>query len=133
MTRMRGWTAPSVGRSAACALGLVTCLGLGWVLGACCVEPAGAAAPQTGQAVYRAQCAMCHGADGRGDGPAAAMVSPKPRDFRAPEFWADRTPESVAEAVRQGKPGTAMMGYQAVLTPEEIREVVAYLRTLGTR
>jgi high-affinity iron transporter len=105
-------------------------LGLASILGAVCVDPAGAAGPTVGQAVYRAQCAMCHGADGRGDGPAAAMLSPKPRDLSSREFWAGRTLESVADAVRQGKPGTAMMGYQSVLTAEEIREVAAYLRTL---
>jgi high-affinity iron transporter len=116
-----------------CVLGLVMGLGLASVRDGACADSADAVAPVSGDAVYRAQCAMCHGAGGRGDGPAAAMLLPKPRDLSSPDFWAGRTLESVADVVREGKPGTAMMGYQSVLTPEEIREVVAYLRTLGTR
>ena len=35
-----------------------------------------------GQALYAKQCASCHGSEGRGDGPAAYLLSPKPRGER---------------------------------------------------
>ena len=45
---------------------------------------AGASDASTGSAgavLYRRYCASCHGVDGRGDGPAAAALSPPPRDL----------------------------------------------------
>lgn len=116
---------------AAGAVGLMSAL----VAMGCLLVP-GAASGEvetTGQATYRAQCAMCHGEQGKGDGPAAAMLKPRPKDLSAPDFWTGRTEESVAEVVRQGKPGSAMMGYQSVLTAEQIRDVVTYLRSLARR
>jgi mono/diheme cytochrome c family protein len=35
-----------------------------------------------GQAIYAQRCEVCHGAEGDGNGPAAANLDPKPRDFR---------------------------------------------------
>lgn len=34
-----------------------------------------------GQALYQDYCAVCHGPSGRGDGPAAAGLSPRPDDL----------------------------------------------------
>lgn len=34
-----------------------------------------------GEALFRAHCAPCHGSTGRGDGPAAAALSPRPSDL----------------------------------------------------
>ncbi|MEJ2371542.1 MAG: cytochrome c, partial [Gemmatimonadales bacterium] len=36
---------------------------------------------ENGEAIYRAWCLECHGAEGRGDGPAAERMLPRPRDF----------------------------------------------------
>src|SRR3989338_6277241 len=40
----------------------------------------------TGQRLYAKQCAACHGPQGRGDGVAAYLLYPKPRDFTQNEF-----------------------------------------------
>src|SRR5262245_40951637 len=34
-----------------------------------------------GERVYAQRCAVCHGPDGRGNGPAAPSMIPRPRDF----------------------------------------------------
>ena len=34
-----------------------------------------------GRRVYAPRCAVCHGPDGRGNGPAAPSLIPRPRDF----------------------------------------------------
>jgi len=52
------------------------------VLGACvalaaCTPPV----PDTGAADYAQFCASCHGASGKGDGPAAAGMRPRPADL----------------------------------------------------
>src|SRR3990172_12683985 len=36
-----------------------------------------------GKRVYEKQCVACHGTDGRGEGEAAYLLYPKPRDFTA--------------------------------------------------
>ncbi len=38
------------------------------------------------ESLYSSKCAICHGADGRGDGVAAYLLQPKPRNFRTGEF-----------------------------------------------
>ena len=39
------------------------------------------AAPSAGELLYRRYCAACHGVDGRGDGPAATALCPRPPDL----------------------------------------------------
>lgn len=39
------------------------------------------AAPSAGELLYRRYCAACHGIDGRGDGPAATALCPRPPDL----------------------------------------------------
>jgi mono/diheme cytochrome c family protein len=52
------------------------------------------AAPPAGELLYRRYCAVCHGMDGRGDGPAAAALCPRPTDLT-------RLESTVAELMRQ--------------------------------
>ncbi len=40
-----------------------------------------------GKTLYEQQCVACHGAQGRGDGPAGAGLNPKPRNLTAAEGW----------------------------------------------
>lgn len=73
-----------------------------------------------GAEVYRTSCSSCHGADGQGGvGPSLAGV-------------AERLSEDEHERiVREGVPGTQMIGFGESLTDEEIDLVVAYERSLG--
>jgi mono/diheme cytochrome c family protein len=45
---------------------------------AACGKPA---VPEHASAMYRQYCASCHGLSGRGDGPAAEAMSPRPTDL----------------------------------------------------
>ncbi len=87
------------------------------------------AATGAGQAVYETRCAPCHGVEGRGDGPAAAGVTPRPRNFRDPDFWNGRSSEQLLLVVRDGKPGTLMPPFEGALDKEQIDAVVAYIQT----
>src|SRR5437867_492117 len=46
-----------------------------------------------GKAVYDAHCVECHGTAGKGDGPSAAYLVPRPRDFTTGKYKI-RTTES---------------------------------------
>jgi mono/diheme cytochrome c family protein len=82
-----------------------------------------------GKALYELRCAPCHGNDGRGDGPAAQAITPKPRNFRDAAFWKGTTREQILTVVRDGRPQTLMAGFQGVLSDAEIDDVIAYLQS----
>jgi high-affinity iron transporter len=93
------------------------------------VLAAPAVAEDRGRTIYATRCSPCHGMDGRGDGPGAAALDPKPRNFRDPEFWKTRTPAQIREVVLKGKPGTLMAPFEGALSDEEIDAVIHYLET----
>ena len=94
---------------------------------------AGAAdAPQNvahGKDIYAIRCSPCHGDAGGGDGPAAAAINPKPRNFHDPAFWRGRTVDQVRLVIKGGRPGTLMAPFEGVLSEDDIDAVTAYLFT----
>ncbi len=71
-----------------------------------------------GARIYSATCAGCHGADGHGDGPAAALLRPRPVDFTDRTRAAERSVLSLYQAVTHGVPGTAMPGFPQLGTAD---------------
>jgi mono/diheme cytochrome c family protein len=91
-----------------------------------------------GKATYDRWCAECHGAEGRGDGPAAAYMLPRPRDFtqaryqvRTTASGALPTDADILHVIENGMPGTAMPGWPK-LTRREKTDLIAYLKTFST-
>jgi mono/diheme cytochrome c family protein len=79
-----------------------------------------------GAALFQQKCAMCHGADGKGDGPAAAALNPRPKDFANPEFWKPTmTDQKIAETIRKGHSDMPPMDQN----PADIEALVRYLTT----
>jgi len=99
---------------------------------------AGDALPQ-GKAVFEAQCAVCHGINGDGQGPEAQRFFTRPADLRRGIFKFRSTPSGSLPAdldlertIRRGLPGSGMTA-QDHLSDTEVREVIAYLKTLSPR
>lgn len=99
-----------------------------------------ASAASRGQAVFDRHCAQCHGASGRGDGPAAPFLTPRPRDFtagkyklRTTEDGSLPTDEDLTRTVREGMPGSSMPGWKGLLTDADIAEVIGYVKTFSPR
>ncbi len=86
-----------------------------------------------GSAVYQRECALCHGTGGKGDGPAARFLNPRPRDFTRGIFKFRSTlllptDEDLFRIISQGMPGTLMPSF-SYLSEEERWAVVAYIKT----
>lgn len=89
--------------------------------------------------LYRVHCLHCHGAAGAGDGPTAASIQPRPRDFRWGIFkWtavkdkARPRREDLATLIENGVAGTAMHSFRR-LPVAEIEGLVDHVRLLSVR
>ncbi len=81
----------------------------------------------SGERIYAARCASCHGPAGRGDGPAAAALTPRPADFSDPALMASATPLDIYRKVTTGVPATSMPAFAALLSREDRWDVTAYV------
>lgn len=84
-----------------------------------------------GRELYETQCAACHGPDGRGDGPAAASLSPAPANLRRlTSMHLGRRPGYLAFAIGEGGAayGTAMPAFKDTLDVEQRQALVAFLQ-----
>ena len=103
----------------------------------------GAASAQadTGKELFiKTNCNSCHGMEGKGDGPIAAALDPKPRNYTVGDFKFDAnkdgTPggdEDLALVIKNGAQpygGSAMMMPNPTLSEPDIKLLVAYIRSL---
>jgi cytochrome c oxidase cbb3-type subunit III len=74
-----------------------------------------------GRAVYRSNCAFCHGLDGRG-GRGPNLVS-------APLNHGD-SDEAIAKVIRNGVPGSTMPAFSG-MDAQELKDVTAYLHQMS--
>jgi mono/diheme cytochrome c family protein len=93
-----------------------------------------------GKRIYAQRCAVCHGPDGRGNGPAAPSLIPRPRDFTLGQFKYQTTPggqppseSDLTRTVREGLQASAMPYFGDLLSDPEIREVVGYVMAFARR
>lgn len=80
-------------------------------------------------ALFRAMCASCHGAEGRGDGPGRPPVAQIP-SLAAAEWQASRSDEEIAAAIREGR-GGFMPAFGDRLSAEGVAALVRHVRRLG--
>ena len=92
-----------------------------------------------GSQVYVEKCALCHGTEGKGDGPAAATSSPRPRNFtkghikfRSTPFGKIPTDSDLFGAITHGAPGTTMPAWEH-LPASDRHSLVLYLKTLSKK
>ena len=88
-----------------------------------CAEACVAADANEGEATYKARCKVCHGVDGVPK--SFAKGSPAFND----QAWKEATSvEAIEKVVAEGK--KKMPAFKNKLSPEEIKAVSAYLKTL---
>lgn len=85
-----------------------------------------------GKEIYTKICASCHGENGKGDGPAAAVLESKPADFSDPVHSKYYSDQGRMYIIKKGVQDTPMVGWGAALNEEKIHAVYAYVRSLRT-
>lgn len=111
--------------------------------------PPGATAVERGRATFRQHCAVCHGDHGKGNGPAASALRPRPRDLstlgrRQGGFSAagvEATIKGTAPVTAHGSPTMQMWG--AFFTADangnqaeadrRIADVVAFIESIQAK
>ena len=118
---------------------------------ACSSQPAGfdspaasAAKPATaaitpavlehGRGLYKANCVACHGDGGKGDGPAAGVLKPAPRDHTDRTYMSTLTDEDLARVIQMGGAarGKPLMPSNPQIKGGDLAALVAYTRSLST-
>jgi hypothetical protein len=93
-------------------------------------RPGGQVNIDNGRRIYLTYCVSCHQADGRGGGVPGLAAA----DFVGSESPLVKPDEALLGAIAGGVPGKAMPPFEQVLSTEERRDVLAFLRSaFGTK
>jgi cytochrome c6 len=83
---------------------------------------------QDAAATYKAKCSACHGADGKGDTPVGKKMGIQ--DLASPDVQ-KISDDELASVISDGK--DKMPSYKKSLKPEQIKDLVAYVRSLAKK
>lgn len=88
-----------------------------------------------GNVKYQQLCASCHGASGKGDGPAAKALNPKPRNHTDAEYMKTISDEYIAKITKLGGVAVGksplMPPWGGVLSDADLQNLVAFMRSLA--
>jgi len=78
-------------------------------------------------------CSGCHGETGKGDGPGAANINPKPIDHTDKQYMPSLSDQHLFTVVRKGG---STVGRNAMppfpnLTDQEIKDLIAFMRSIS--
>lgn len=85
-----------------------------------------------GKEVFQTNCATCHGPEGKGNGPAAAALNPKPRNLSDAEYVSTLSHEHLVKVITEGGASVGkspmMAAWGGILSKNDILNVIAYIR-----
>lgn len=102
--------------------------------GLCAID---AAKADEGHAVklYNTYCVQCHGVNRDGNGINSASMAVKPRDHTDTKSMGDTPDETLFKAIKGGglavSKSILMPKWEGVLTDDDIKELVSYLRVVS--
>jgi mono/diheme cytochrome c family protein len=88
------------------------------------------------QRIFEKRCSTCHGPEGRGNGPGAAGLNPKPRNYHDKVWQAQVTDDEIEKAIMYGGAAVGKSPAMAanpdlVSKPEVVAALREYIRKLG--
>lgn len=88
--------------------------------------------------VFKTRCVMCHGEDGKGDGPASVALNPKPRNYTDPTWQKSVTDDQIKKTITGGGASVGkspIMPAQPDLAgkPEVLDGLVKIVRAFGAK
>jgi len=86
-----------------------------------------------GRSEYMSMCFVCHGAAGKGDGPAAAATPTKPSDLSDSGRAGLLSDGDRFGVMRNGIPGTSMPASGANLNDDQVWRILSYVETLVSK
>jgi len=78
-----------------------------------------------GKSVYTTHCLNCHGRMGKGDGPIGKMLIPPAANLT---ILGEKSDQELLTTIQDGRPGTAMPSWKGDLSPQDIQNVLSYVR-----
>ncbi len=86
-----------------------------------------------GKLIYESNCKICHGLSGKGDGPLAFQLNPKPAVLADPALTGDAETKAYDnfQIISVGIGGTAMVGWADTLSTTDIWNVTYYIRSFS--
>ena len=89
-----------------------------------------------GDEVFETRCFVCHGREGKGDGPASSGLGASPRDFSNQAWQASTSDDRIRTVIRNGAQsvgGSTAMPPNPDLTDAQIQTLVQFIRSLGKK
>lgn len=84
---------------------------------------------------YATYCSPCHGAQGNGHGPMAALLDPKPARHGDTAYMNTLSDDYMYRMISDGGPAFGkspmMAPWKGILSSQQIRDLVAYIRSLA--
>lgn len=81
---------------------------------------------------YQSYCVKCHGEGGKGDGPGAAMLNPKPRDYTDCKTMQAKKDDELFKVIKDGGDSIGlsadMQPFGGNLSDDEIHGLVTFIR-----
>ena len=85
-----------------------------------------AEASSRGGEEFGSLCSHCHGKSGKGDGPASKALGVSPGDLSSSKLSAGER----YQVMKSGVPGTAMQGFGAAMSDNQVWQLITYMETL---
>ncbi len=99
-------------------------------------QPSGPSPTEEARTAFKQICATCHGENGEGDGPGAAALNPKPRNYTDKAWQASVTDDQITKTILMG--GAAVGKSPAMPAqpqfrdkPEVVKALVRIVRSFG--
>lgn len=93
----------------------------------------GSAQESTAQELFKVHCQTCHGPQGLGDGPAAQVLTPPPRNLTVRPYKHGCGPGAIVRTLKSGVPESAMPSFAGTLSEDEMWLLAHYVRSLQNR